>query len=168
MHSPSESRILYESKLSIFNGRLCAICISAISHSTEFVKLRVTSSSDASILLDKLLEPSVADKLGETLKKISDARSQDPGILGPRVDSNSDDVAHPFRLIVESGEEEVLSVPLSVSSPQEHADYVLGLYAKEKAQHHAQIEKTKEIAKQLERKTVEYNAVCSVHLSYFH
>ncbi|CAI2307409.1 unnamed protein product [Caenorhabditis sp. 36 PRJEB53466] len=165
MSSPSESRSLYESKLSVFNGRLCALSITAASHSKDSVKIRVFSPTDASILLDRLLESSDYTKLLEVLKGISNARAQDPSILGPRVEADSTDVDFPFRLIVEPADEVsrstigCISVPLSVPSPQERYEYVLYLYAKEKSQLQAQIGKTDEISQQLQKTIIDYNAL---------
>uniref|UniRef100_A0A1I7TX01 Protein krueppel n=1 Tax=Caenorhabditis tropicalis TaxID=1561998 RepID=A0A1I7TX01_9PELO len=165
MISPSDSRVLYESDFSIFNGRLCSIRISSIRHSESGFKVRVTCPSDASILLDTIIEMSICTKLKETLKSILDARSKDPSILGPRVEPVFGENEFPFRLVVEPTNTErqsaadIIIIPLSHSLPQERIDYVLQLYAKEKAQHQSQIAKSEELAKQLENKIIEYNTL---------
>ncbi|EGT35454.1 hypothetical protein CAEBREN_24765 [Caenorhabditis brenneri] len=102
MISPTNSRVIYESDFSIFNGRLCSLRISSISHSEKRSKIRVSSSSDASILLDSTVEAEEYTKLNATLQSLNEARAQDKLILGPRVEPVSGETEFPFRLIVES------------------------------------------------------------------
>ncbi|KAF1771077.1 hypothetical protein GCK72_002902 [Caenorhabditis remanei] len=147
MTSPTESRVIYESDLSIFNGRLCSLRILIHSQTENRVKIRVTSSSDVSILLDRTIEFSECQKLIDILNGVIKARAQDPTILGPRVDQpRNSDIP-------------LINIPMAQASPEERCDHVLQLYLTEKTQHQAQIAKTDELSKQLQSTVTEYNAL---------
>ncbi|CAL2029757.1 unnamed protein product [Caenorhabditis brenneri] len=165
MISPTNSRVIYESDFSIFNGRLCSLRISSISHSEERSKIRVSSSSDASILLDSTVEAEDYTKLNATLQSLSEARAQDKLILGPRVEPVSGETEFPFRLIVESNSLDrqtsagAVVLQLSQPSPQERCDYVLQLYAQEKALHQKQISVSEDLSKKLQDALSEFNSL---------
>lgn len=161
MTSPSESKIIYDSNCSIFNGRLCSLRIVVVPHSGDNIKIRVTSSSDASILLDRNTETKECVKLTTVLKGIMDARSKDPTILGPRVEPTPGESEFPFQLVIEPGQpnSDVIIIPLSHPSSQERCDYVLQLYAKEKAQNQALLSKSEELSKQLHTSKIEYSSL---------
>lgn len=159
MTSPSESRVIYESDLSIFNGRLCSLRILIHSQTGNQVKIRVTSSSDISILLDRTIEFSECQKLIDILNGVMSARAQDPTILGPRVDQVFEDSEFPFRLIIEprSSNIPMINIPMAHASPQERCEHVFQLYLKEKTQLQAQIAKSEDLSKQLQNTVAEYN-----------
>ncbi|EFP11708.1 hypothetical protein CRE_27761 [Caenorhabditis remanei] len=161
MTSPSESRVIYESDLSIFNGRLCSLRILIHSQTENQVKIRVTSSSDVSILLDRTIEFSECQKLIDILNGVIKARAQDPTILGPRVDQVFGDSEFPYRLVVQPRNSDIplINIPMAQASPEERCDHVLQLYLTEKTQHQAQIAKTEELSKQLQSTVAEYNAL---------
>ncbi|CAO4360915.1 unnamed protein product [Caenorhabditis nigoni] len=162
MMSPSDSRVLYESQFSIFNGRLCSLRILLIPQSETIFKIRVTSPSDASILLENnIAEQSDVETFVDVLKMITNARSQDPTILGPRVEPSPGEPEFPYRLVIDpiSPSTDAITLPLCHASPQERCDYVLQLYAREKAQHQIQIEKSDELSKQLQNTIVDYNSM---------
>lgn len=124
----------------------------------------VTSPSDASILLESRISESQNVELSSSLKQISQARSKDSTILGPRVEPVFGDPLISFRLIIEPierGKEDngVIMIPLTSPSPQEKYEYVLQLYAREKAQNQSQTLKTEDLSKQLQNTMNEFNAL---------
>ncbi|CCD62440.1 C2H2-type domain-containing protein [Caenorhabditis elegans] len=163
MTSLIDSRVLYESDFSIFNGRLCSLRISAVTNNEEGIeKIRITSPSDATILLDTSISSDECSSFIEILKEISTARKSDPSILGPRIETIHSENEYPFQMVIEPINREKHSgktLPLSHPPPQERCDYVLQLYAKEKVQHQSQKTKVEELTKQLQQARVDYNTL---------
>ncbi|CAI5439681.1 unnamed protein product [Caenorhabditis angaria] len=156
--SPSGSnewKLLYETNVAIFAGRLCAISIQSMEIPGNLWKLRISSSSDISILLqNSSIPPEIYQILLSRLKFILTSRSEDSSFIGIRIEQKTQEKGE-FELLIEGNAKDVMKIDVKTADSEELSHHFMNCYAKEKAQNQANLAKIESLSKQLQAKEFE-------------